>query len=781
MKIASLKGFKTLPLHARITVIVGLVLTIALIIFIFLARSFFIQTTKSQVELRAQTLVDYLTQTSVSALVNYDQTMLHQYCTAIAHQRDVIFAMVIDQNGKIIAIARNPNSVHTVSNTELPLKYLKRGKTDRFITRYDEDNSILEIARPIVISQTLWGWAIVGLETTYFEHLASRVRWSTLAAGLLIIILTIVVIQRVTQHLISPIEDIIRGTEEISRGNLTHQISIKDEGELGQLARKFNEMTLKLNYYYRQKEMLNKKLHEYSEELEKRVEERTRELNRIKEEVVQIFHQIPIGLMVCDVTGTIRWINAEFMKIFGVPEEQRVVGKPLNRVGIFKEKTIRKQLQTIFKKHQKTSFQHTINLEDGTRRIVEINTQPLYEDSSTVSGMIFIFNDITLEQELLKKINRTKRLESMGILAGGIAHDFNNLLAIILPNAQMLHLLLEDREELLQYVETIERATEQASQLTAQILSFARGSKKSQKEVLNLNRLVEDFCSMLDRLVNRRIVIEKQLMSDLWNIEADRTQIEQVLMNMTMNSIDAMENGGTIVYRTENVEVKEATMLFSSRLEAGRYVRLDVEDTGEGIPAEILDKIFDPFFSSKAESKGTGLGLSTVYGIIKSHGGYIDVRSELGQGTVFSIYFPAVFKEEENETGASRPVKKIVGGHVLLVDDEEMLQQTVSRMLENLNFEVTIARDGQEAVEIFRRNPKMFDLILMDIQMPNMDGIEAAKRIWQDYPDARIIFSTGYADPERLELLRRLGVKQILRKPYKIKDLVDIISIKSAE
>jgi len=248
-----------------------------------------------------------------------------------------------------------------------------------------------------------------------------------------------------------------------------------------------------------------------------------------------------------------------------------------------------------------------------------------------------------------------------------------------------------------------------------------------------------------------------------------------------MNSIDAMENGGTIVYRTENVEVKEATMLFSSRLEAGRYVRLDVEDTGEGIPAEILDKIFDPFFSSKAESKGTGLGLSTVYGIIKSHGGYIDVRSELGQGTVFSIYFPAVFKEEENEAGASRPVKKIVGGHVLLVDDEEMLQQTVSRMLENLNFEVTIARDGQEAVEIFRQNPKMFDLILMDIQMPNMDGIEAAKRIWQDYPDARIIFSTGYADPERLELLRRLGVKQILRKPYKIKDLVDIISIKSAE
>jgi len=266
----------------------------------------------------------------------------------------------------------------------------------------------------------------------------------------------------------------------------------------------------------------------------------------------------------------------------------------------------------------------------------------------------------------------------------------------------MLHLLLEDREELLQYVETIERATEQASQLTAQILSFARGSKKSQKEVLNLNRLVEDFCSMLDRLVNRRIVIEKQLMPELWNIEADRTQIEQVLMNMTMNSIDAMENGGTIVYRTENVEVKEATMLFSSRL-------------------------------------------------------------------------------EENEAGASRPVKKIVGGHVLLVDDEEMLQQTVSRMLENLNFEVTIARDGQEAVEIFRQNPKMFDLILMDIQMPNMDGIEAAKRIWQDYPDARIIFSTGYADPERLELLRRLGVKQILRKPYKIKDLVDIISIKSAE
>ncbi len=775
MKLVSLKRFWSLPLHARITTVVGLVLILGLFLFIVIARTLFLQTTKNQVELRAQTLVDYLTQTSISALVNYDQTMLHQTCATVARQRDVILAVVIDKNGKVIATSRNPNSTHVLNQTQLPLGFLQRGNSRGYISRYDQENAVLEIARPILINNTLWGWAIIALETTYFENLASRIRWSTLTAGILIIIITILVIQRITQRLIAPIDDLIRGTEEISQGNLTHQISIRDEGEFGQLARKFNEMTLKLNYYYRQKEMLNRKLHEYSEELEKRVEERTRELNRIKEEVIQIFHQIPIGLMVCDATGTIRWINEEFLKIFNLPRDEAIVGLSLKDTAIFKGKSLQKKLIQIFESQQKTSFQRTISIDKNTRRILEINTQPLYAEDQSVSGMIFIFNDITLEQELLNKINRTKRLESMGILAGGIAHDFNNLLAIILPNAQMLHILLEDREELLQYVETIERATEQASQLTAQILSFARGSRQSKKEILNLNRVIDDFCSMLDRLVNRRIEIEKHLAENLWNIEADRGQIEQVLMNMTMNSIDAMENGGKIIYRTANVEIREATMLFSSRLEAGQYVKLEVEDTGQGIPPQILDKIFDPFFSSKSESKGTGLGLSTVYGIVKSHGGYIDVRSELGKGTTFSIYLPAVF-EAESQTDEQRPIKKIVSGNVLLVDDEEMLQQTVGRMLESLNFQVTIARDGEEAVSIFNKNPDLFDVILMDIQMPRMDGIEAARLIWQQRPNVRIIFSTGYADPQRLEYLRKLGIKQILRKPYKIKDLVDIIS-----
>ncbi len=775
MNLVSLKRFWSLPLHARITVFVGLVLIIALLVFIFIARSLFLQTTKSQVELRAQTLVDYLTQTSISALVNYDQTILHQNCAAIARQRDVIVAMVIDKNGKIIAISHNPMASRNFNTTQLPMKLLKRGNPQNYIVRYDTEEGVMEIARPIVLNNALWGWTVIALDTTYFDNLASQIRWSTLTVGIIIILITIFVIQHISQRLIAPIDDLIEGTEEISRGNLTHQISIKDEGEFGQLARKFNEMTLKLNYYYRQKEMLNKKLHQYSEELEKRVAERTRELNHIKDEVVQIFHQIPIGLMVCDDQGKIRWINEEFLRIFMLPKDQSILGFYLHNTDIFASQDLQTKLTKIFNAQQKTSFQHTLTIDGNIKRILEINTQPLFDDTGSVSGMIFIFNDITLEQELLNRINRTKRLESMGILAGSIAHDFNNLLAIILPNAQMLHILLEDREELLQYVETIERATEQASQLTTQILSFARGSRKSKKEVLNLNRVIEDFSSMLDRLVKERISIEKQLSPQLWNVEADRSQIEQILMNMTMNAMDAMENGGHIIYRTKNITVSEATMLFSSRLEIGKYVKLEIEDNGQGIPPDILDKIFDPFFSSKGENKGTGLGLSTVYGIVKSHNGYIDVKSELGKGTIFCIYLPAVFKQEEH-TSQDLLQKKIVGGHVLLVDDEEMLRQTVRRMLENLNYEVTIARDGQEAVELFSRNPDSFDVILMDIQMPRMDGIEAAQAIWEIRPKMKIIFSTGYADPKRLEHLKKLGIEQFLRKPYKIKDLVDILS-----
>ena len=264
------------------------------------------------------------------------------------------------------------------------------------------------------------------------------------------------------------------------------------------------------------------------------------------------------------------------------------------------------------------------------------------------------------------------------------------------------------------------------------------------------------------------------MQNGLWNIEADKTQVEQILMNLSMNSVDAMPKGGDLIYRVSNFEFHQNKELFYPDMKKGRYVKLEIIDSGTGIPTQVLDKIFDPFFSSKEEGKGTGLGLSIVYGIIQSYGGIIDVDSEINKGTHFSIFLPATLRKETSAQVDSYNIP-LGKGKIMLVDDESMLRETVSHMLESMEFEVALVNDGKEAVGFYEKEFSEIDLIIMDIQMPEMDGIEAANLIWEKNPGAKIIFSSGYADPVRLDELRRKGVKEVLRKPYKMKDLIEII------
>jgi len=763
-----------LPLYARLTLFVGIILIFIFSILLTTAQYYYAHIVNQQYELRARTIATNLAQVSISPLLNADEVSLSQNCASIAQQKNILYVAILDANGRILGRASQFSGQKLSSRINDVFQQFDDQSDSALRYKYLNDNSILEIFHIVKVRDVVWGYIFLGIDLQDSNRLIVRARWISLALGLFFILLAIFMVQKITEKIISPIKYLIKGTEKVSAGNFDFQIDIRDKSEFGLLASKFNEMTVKLNYYYTQKELLNKKLHEYSEGLEKNVRERTSELQQIQKEVVQIFHQIPIGLLTVDHSGSIRWYNEELLNVFDIKNHKTLEDSNIYKDNPFKQDAFLNKIKEVIDSGKRTVFQFSYHIPNGGRKLLDIHTQPLANNTKKNSGMIFIVKDISQETELKKQINRAQRLESMGILAGGMAHDFNNALGIILPNAQMLRMKLKDNDKLSHYVETIEKATDRAANLTNQILSFSRGYQKGQLEIFNIGELINDLSEMIGRVVNRKITINKQLEDELWNIEADKTQIEQVLMNLSMNAVDAMPKGGELLYRVSNVELPQNGDIIYPDVKDGKYIKLEVIDTGTGIPSQILDKIFDPFFSSKDEGKGTGLGLSIVYGVIQSYGGMIDVQSEVNKGTYFKIFLPATSKPASPKIIDT--YRTLNGnGKILLVDDESMLRDTVSHMLESMKFQVMIAHDGKEAVEIYGENPEKIDLIIMEIQMPVMDGFEAANIIWERNPKAKILFSSGYANPSGIAELRRKGVKELLRKPYKINDLVDMI------
>jgi len=770
-----LNKINEMPLFARLTLFVGIILILIFSILLFTAQYFYLHFVNKQFELRAKIIADDLARVSSPALLNYDEVTLNQNCVSISHQKDVIYVAVTDAHAKILS-----NAISEKATNDPPTFELLAQKIDRTITaepqfNYIEENTILEVTRAIQVQNLNWGYLLIGFDLSELNQLVSRARWLSLVVGLVIIIFGIFCVQKITEKVVAPIGALIRGTEEVSAGNFDFKIIMKDRGEFGQLAQKFNDMTAQLNYYQNQQDLLNRKLHEYSEGLEEKIKERTRQLQKIQKEVVQIFHQIPIGLLTLSMEGRIGWYNEELLRVLDIKDRNSLKDTNIFTGKLIRNEAFMNRLSEVVKSGGKTVLQESYPIRNKDTRLLEIHSQPLIGESEEESGFIFIITDITDQKELETRMNRAQRLESMGILAGGIAHDFNNALAIILPNAQMLRLRLANDEQLVHYVETIEKATDQAAKLTNQILSFSRGRNRSGNlDIINVNELIEEFFQMISRVVSKKIKIKKELANNVWNLKCDRTQLDQIIMNLTMNAIDAMPNGGELIYRTSNVEFQDNTQLPIPDMNPGKYVRFELTDSGCGIPFKNLDKIFDPFFSSKKESQGTGLGLSIVYGIIKGYNGFIDVKSEINSGTGFTIYLPST---QKRLTAKSDDNHQLLpgSGKILLVDDEELLINTVSHMLASLNYEVLIANNGIEAVKLHEKEDNGIDLTIMDIQMPEMDGIEAATTIWAKNPDAKIVFSSGYAEPIRLQELRKRGVNEFLKKPYKIKELIDII------
>jgi two-component system, cell cycle sensor histidine kinase and response regulator CckA len=409
---------------------------------------------------------------------------------------------------------------------------------------------------------------------------------------------------------------------------------------------------------------------------------------------------------------------------------------------------------------------------DGSRVPVIIGAS-VFEDSKE-EGVAFVI-DLTEPKKLEQQFLRAQRMESIGTLAGGIAHDLNNILSPILMSIEVLKLTASDPTAK-KTLETIEVSCKRGADIVRQVLSFARGAEGERIEI-HLKHLLNDLENIIKDTFPKNIRLQFSIPDDIWTIFGDPTQAHQILLNLCVNARDAMPNGGSLVVTVENCVLDEKFAAMNPPAKAGRYVQIDVADSGTGMPAAVLDRIFEPFFTTKELNNSTGLGLSTVMGIVKSHHGIINVDSELGRGTTFKIYLPAMAIPSETTKESSELVSlpRGNGETILVVDDEVSILNIASRTLQTFGYRVLTATDGAKAVAIYAQHLNEIAVVLTDMAMPRMDGPLTIRGLTQINPRIKIIPTSGLNANDKLAKASGTSAKYFLPKPYTAATLLKAI------
>ncbi|NER20615.1 MAG: response regulator [Symploca sp. SIO1C2] len=388
-------------------------------------------------------------------------------------------------------------------------------------------------------------------------------------------------------------------------------------------------------------------------------------------------------------------------------------------------------------------------------------------------SILIVNSDITEKKQLEAQFLRAQRMESIGTLAGGIAHDLNNVLAPILMSVQLLALSIPDDDRSQQWLEILENNTKRGADLVKQVVSFARGIK-GDHTIVQVRHLLGEIRQIAQETFPKLIKIKTDIPPNLWTVSGDATQLHQVFMNLCVNARDALTDGGTLSISGQNLAIDEHYARMNLDAQVGLYIVITVADTGAGIPPEILDRIFEPFFTTKELGQGTGLGLSTVMGIIKSHGGFVNVYSELGQGTKFKVYLPAVkAADTESEEQLELPIgqKELV----LLVDDEAAIREITKTSLETYQYRVMMASDGIEAIALYTEYQDDISIVLVDMMMPEMNGPNTIRSLQEINPQVKIIAVSGLAASDKLNQASIMGIKTFLYKPYTANELLTAI------
>ena len=495
-----------------------------------------------------------------------------------------------------------------------------------------------------------------------------------------------------------------------------------------------------------------------------------------EEKYHNILEIIEEGYFEEDLKGNLTFFNNAMCNILGYSADELRTRN--NRE--FTTPTTAKKIYRIFSKVYKTGrsarvLNYEVITKDGTKKILYLSASLMRGTDQKPIGFRGIVQDVTDQliaenqrEHLVNQMLHAQKMEAIGTLAGGIAHDFNNLLMGFQGNLSLMLLDVDPKHPHYDYLINMEDYVKRGSELTRQILGFARGGKYEVKST-DLNELLEESSEMFRR-TKKEILIHKKFQIDLWPVEVDRGQIRQVLLNLFVNAWQAMPTGGKLFLETKNIVLGEGDLHKHYALDPGKYVRLSVTDTGIGMNKSTRQRIFEPFFTTKEVSRGTGLGLASAYGIIKNHNGVIDVDSEIDQGTTFQIYLPICNKEVFIESTANGKTYK--GREtILLVDDEEMIADIGKKLLEKLGYRVLLAGSGQNAIELYEEYRDHIDLIILDMIIPGMGGSEIFDHLKAMDPSIRVLLSSGYSLNGQASQIMKRGCNGFIQKPFNIEQL----------
>jgi len=498
-------------------------------------------------------------------------------------------------------------------------------------------------------------------------------------------------------------------------------------------------------------------------------------LRESEERYRSILEDMAEGYYEVDLKGNFTFFNESLCKTFGY---SRIELMGMNNRAYTYPEHAKKALLTYSEIYQTgipmAMTDYEIIRKDGEKRVLETSISPIKKSSGEIIGFRGVLRDMTERKQaeedkrfLEERLQQADKMESIGTLAGGIAHDFNNLLMGIQGYASMVLVNLDQSNPNYERLKKIEEQVRSGADLTSQLLGFARGGRYEVKPS-DMNEIIEKSCSMFGR-TKKEITIHRKSEKDLWGVEIDRGQMEQVFLNLFVNAWQAMPGGGDIYLETQNDLLNGEQALFYS-LKPGKYVKITVTDTGTGMDLKTKERIFEPFFTTKGMGRGTGLGLASVYGIIKGHEGMITVYSEPDQGTTFTIYLPASEKQIPRE---ETPTDEIVMGTetILLIDDEKIVMEVNKELLESMGYKLYVASSGQEGLDIYMEKKDKIDLIILDMIMPGMSGSDTFDRLREINPNAKVLLSSGYSLTDKALAIMDRGCNGFLQKPFRLEEL----------